>query len=30
MQEIDINDFYTGININQRTQYFHANQNTKE
>ena len=30
MRGIDINDFYTGININQRTQYFHANQNTKE
>jgi len=30
MRKIDINDFYTGININQRTQYYHANQNTKE
>jgi len=30
MREIDINDFYTSININQRTQYCHANQNTKE
>ena len=30
MRGIDINDFYTGININQKTQYFHANQNTKE
>jgi len=30
MRGIDINDFYTGININQRTQYSHANQNTKE
>jgi len=25
-----INDFYTSININQRIQYCHANQNTKE
>jgi len=30
MRGIDINDFYTSININQRTQYYHANQNTKE
>jgi len=30
MRGIDINDFYTGININQRAQYYHANQNTKE
>ena len=30
MREIDTNDFYTGIKINQTTQYYHANQNTKE
>jgi len=30
MQGIDIKDFYTGININQRTQHCHANKNTKE
>jgi len=30
MRGIDINDFYTGININQRTQYCYANQNAKE
>ena len=30
MRGIDINDFYKGNNINQRTQYCHANQNTKE
>jgi len=30
MRGININDFYTDININQRTQYCHANQNTKE
>jgi len=30
MWGININDFYTGININQRVQYWHANQNTKE
>jgi len=30
MREIDINDFYTGININKRAQYCHANQNKKE
>jgi len=30
MRGININDFYTGININQRIQYCHANQNTKE
>jgi len=30
MREIDINDFYTSININQMTQYFHSNQNIKE
>jgi len=30
MRGININDFYTSININQRTQYCHANQNTKE
>jgi len=29
MRGININDFYTGININQITQYCHANQNTK-
>jgi len=30
MRGVDINDFYADININQRTQYCHANQNTKE
>jgi len=30
MRGIDINDFYTGININEKTQCCHANQNTKE
>ena len=30
MRGININDVYTGININQRAQYCHANQNTKE
>jgi len=30
MRGIDINDFSTGININQWTQYSHDNQNTKE
>jgi len=30
MRKIDINDFYIDIIINQRTQYCHANQNTKE
>ena len=30
MREVNINDFYTVININQMTQYYHANQNTKE
>jgi len=30
MRGIDINDFYTSINISQRTQYCHDNQNTKE
>jgi len=30
MRETNINDFYMGININQRAQYCHANQNTKE
>jgi len=30
MREIGINNFYMGININQRTQYCHATQNTKE
>jgi len=30
MREIDINDFYTDININKMTQFYHANQNTKE
>jgi len=29
MQGIDIND-YMGININQRIEYYHAIQNTKE
>jgi len=30
MREIQVNYFYMRININQRTQYFHANQITKE
>jgi len=30
MRGIDINDFYMGINTNQRAEYYHANQNTKE
>jgi len=30
MRGIDKNDFYTGININQRIQYCHNNQNTKK
>jgi len=30
MREIDINDFYMGININQRIEYYYAFQNTKE
>jgi len=30
MGGIDINDFYTGININERIEYYHASQNTKE
>jgi len=30
MRGININDFYTSMNINQMTQYYHANQNTKE
>jgi len=30
MRGININDFYTGININQMTQYCYANKNTKE
>jgi len=30
MRGIDINDFYTDININQRAQHCHANQNIKE
>jgi len=30
MWGFNINYFYTGININQRTQYYHANKNTKE
>jgi len=30
MRGININDFYMGIDINQRTQYCHVNQNTKE
>jgi len=30
MREININDFYTDININLRIKYYHAHQNTKE
>ena len=30
MRGIDINDFVTGININQRIEYYYASQNTKE
>jgi len=30
MRGININDFYMNININQRTKYRHAYQNTKE
>ena len=30
MRGIDVNGFYTGININQRTDYYQANLNTKE
>ena len=30
MREINKNDFHMGININQRAQYCHVNQNTKE
>jgi len=30
MRGIDIKDFYMGININQRTQYCHANKSTEE
>jgi len=30
MREIDINDFYMGININQMILYYYVFQNTKE
>jgi len=30
MRGIDINDFYMGININQKTKYYYAFQNTKK
>jgi len=30
MREIDMNEFYMGININQRIEYYYAFQNTKE
>jgi len=30
MREIDINDFYMDININQRIKYYYVVQNTKE
>jgi len=30
MRRIDINDFYTSININQMIEYYYDIQNTKE
>jgi len=30
MQEIDINEFYMGIIMNQMIEYYYAFQNTKE
>jgi len=30
MQEININEFYMGINTNQMIEYYYAFQNTKE
>ena len=30
MREIDINEFYMGININQMIEYYYVFQNTKD